>query len=433
MNRPRKIPRMAAALVPREQVSWGLTAITLGAVEGGLLGVIVKNQFADVASPLMVNIAAAVVASAPSFTNLSSFVFASLANGRDKRRLLIQLMLFMGACLFVLALPSISAGGLVLFCIATVLARTAWTGILTLRAAVWRVNYSREWRGRVTGRIVQVSSVLVGAYAALVGYLLDWRDAAFRPAFILAAVCSLVAAHVYRKAHIRRHGQLLAAERAEQAAQGTRAGLASMLDVLRQDADFRHYMVAMMVLGSGNIMLLPILIVQMNDQLDMGLLEQVMITSSLPLLVLGFMIPFWARLLDRRHIFGYRAIHSWFFVATSVLFTVAAITHRTEWLWPASVMLGISYAGGNLGWNLGHNDFSNDGTSSQYMAIHVTLTGLRGLVVPLIGIGFYQLLAAHSATTADYALLFPLLLNLAGSVYFVSLHREQRHRHAGSA
>ena len=423
------IPLMAAALVPREQVSWGLTAITLGAVEGGLLGVIVKNQFADAASPMMVNIAAAVVAGAPSFTNLSSFLFSSIAIGRDKRRLLSQLILIMGVCLVVLALPTISPGGLLVFCIATILARTAWTGILTVRAAVWRANYNREWRGRVTGRIVQVSSVLVGVYAALVGFLLDRWDWAFRPAFILAALCSIVAAVVYRKARIRRHGQLLAAELAEHELQGGRTGVSSTLRILRDDRGFRRYMIGMMIIGSGNIMLLPMQVLQMNDQLHLGQLTQVMVTSSLPLFVLGFMVPYWARLLDRTHAFSYRALHSWFFVATSGLFALSAITHWNSLLWPASVLLGIAYAGGNIGWNLAHNDFSHDGNSSQYMAIHVTLTGIRGLVMPLVGIGFYGWMATLGPGAVDYALILPLVANLLGAVYFVSLHREYKRSH----
>ena len=56
---------MAAALVPRELLSWSLAAVALGALEGGLLGVIVKNQFADVASPVAVNFGVALVAGAP--------------------------------------------------------------------------------------------------------------------------------------------------------------------------------------------------------------------------------------------------------------------------------------------------------------------------------------------------------------------------------
>jgi MFS family permease len=417
--------------MPRELVTWSLSAVALGAVEGGLLGVIVKNHFGDAASPAAVNIAVVVVASAPSFTNLSSFLFAALAAGRDKLALMSRLMLFMAGCLVVMVLPGINAFGLIVFCLMAVMARTAWSGILTIRAAVWRANYSREWRGRVTARIVRLASLLVAGYSALTGVLLDWRDDAFRPAFLLAAACALFAARVYRNARVRGHRQLLAAEKAEQALQGRRLTMSVFTRVLRTNADFRRYMVSMMVFGSGNMMLLPMLVIMLNEYLVLSQFRQVVVTSSLPLFVLYFSVPYWARLLDQRHIFSYRAIHSWLFVVASALFATAIISRTAELLWPASIVLGSAYAGGHLGWNLGHNDFSNDANASHYMAIHVTLTGLRGVIMPFIGVGFYQYLAVHWADKAPYALLLPLGFTIAGSFSFVALHLEQKRRLAG--
>ena len=430
-----RLPRMAAALVPRELANWSLTAVALGALEGGLLGVIVKTQFAGVASPLVVNIAVAVVAAAPSFTNLASFLFAAKAAGRDKLALLSKLMQFMGLCLVIMALPGRTPLGLLVFCVMTVLARTAWSGILIIRAAVWRANYTRAWRARVTARIVQISSLLVAACSALIGVLLDWRPDAFRAAFIIGAACALFAAHVNRKSRFRRQRQLIAAELAEQTLQGRRLSLPVLAAVLRRDVDFRHYMMAMMVMGSGNLMLLPMLVILLNEHLHLNQLHQVTVTSSLPLLTLCFSITFWARMLDRRHIFSYRAFHSWFFAGASLLFAVAVITKKADLLWPASVMLGAAYAGGNLGWNLGHNDFSHDGNASHYMAIHVMLTGLRGLVMPLIGVGFYEYLAASQPQYQGWALLLPFTLTLAGAVIFVVLHLRlvQRTNGAGHA
>jgi hypothetical protein len=413
---------MAAALMPRELVSWSLSAVGLGALEGDLLGVVVKNQFGNAASPALVNIEVVIVASAPAFTNLSSFLFAAIAAGRDKLILLSRLMLIISVCLAVMAVPGLNAYGLVIFCLMAVLARAAWSGILTIRASVWRANYNRAWRGRVTAHIVRLSLLLVAGYSALTGVLLDWHDGAFRLAFLLASVCTLLAARVYRNARVRGHRQLLAAENAAQASQGRRLNLSVFTGVLRENTDFRRYMISMMVFGSGNLMLLPMLVIMLNEYLAINQFRQVVITSSLPLFVLYVSVPYWARMLDRLDIFSYRAIHSWFFVTASALFAIAVISHRAELLWPAAIVLGSAYAGGHLGWNLGHNDFSSDARASHYMAIHVALTGLRGLIMPLAGVAFYQYLAAHWAARAHFALLLPLGLTMSGSFLFLALH-----------
>lgn len=417
---------MSAALVPRELLSWSLTAITLGALEGGLLGVIVKNQFSGAASPTLINFAVAIVAGAPSFANLSSFFVAPLAQGRDKIALLSRLMLLMGVCLALMAIPGKSGAGLILFTALAVVARSAWAGILTVRAAVWRANYQRRWRGRVTARIVQLASLLVAIVSALTGLLMDWNGESWRVVFPLAGLSSVAAFYVYRLSRVRRHRQLLQAERAELSLASSSFSLRAMRAVLVENRDFRNYMAGMMVFGSGNLMIIAMLVVLMNDFFTLSRLSQVMISSSLPLLVLCLSITLWAKLLDRHHIFTYRAIHSWNFFSAFVVFAIAAIARIPELLWLGSFLLGSAYAGGHLGWNLGHNDFTTDANSSLYMAIHVSLTGLRGLLMPIVGVAFIQYLESVSPGAGAYAMLLPLLLCFLGSCWFVFLHFDRQ-------
>jgi hypothetical protein len=47
---------------------------------------------------------------------------------------------------------------------------------------------------------------------------------------------------------------------------------------------------------------------------------------------------------------------------------------------------GFSRGGGMLAWNLGHNDFADRHMVALYMGIHVTLTGVRGILAPYLAI-----------------------------------------------
>jgi len=409
--------------MPREVGTWSLGALALGALEGGLLGVIVKNQFSGSIEPVMLNFCVALVASAPAYSNLSSFLFAAIASGRDKVMVLCRLMHLIAVCLLFMAVPLDGLAGLIVFSFFTIVARMAWTGILTVRAAVWRANYQRRWRGQVTARLVQLSSLIIAAFSALVGYTLDWHEDSFRLTFPVAAAAMFASALVYRGSRVRRHGQLIRNELAERQLGDTRSGFRLTLTVLRNDRDFRDYMASMMVFGSGNLMVIPILIILLNEQFSMVRLAQVLITSSIPLVFLCLFIRPWARLLDRNHIFAYRSVQSWFYVSSILVFLLAAVLGQAWLLWPGSVLLGVANAGGHLGWNLGHNDFSNDAWASLYMAIHVTLTGIRGLLAPLLGVAFYQYLDSLGPGLAPWALALPLLLSLAGSIWFVRLSR----------
>jgi hypothetical protein len=430
---PESLPRMAASLVPRELLSWSLVAVAMGALEGGLLGVIVKNQFSGVASPMLVNISVAMVAGAASFTNLLSFFFAARAMGRGKVQLLARLMLVVAACLIAMTMTRVSVPGLVVFTLLTVMGMAAWSGILTIRSVVWRANYPRRWRGHVTARISQLAALLTAGFSALVGFAIQTDGAAWRILFPAAALCAVAGSLVYRRSRVRRHRRLVQAEQSRTQNHGGRIRFRSMGGILRSNRDFRNYMLGMMVFGSGNLMVVAMLIVLMNDQLGVDRLTQVMITSSLPILVLCLSVRSWAKVLDRRHIISYRAVHSWTFVAANAFFALAFIAGVPQLLWVGAVLLGLAWGGGHLGWNLGHNDFANDTDSSLYMATHVWLTGLRGLVMPVFGVVFIQYLESRAPGYGAFAMLLPLSLTLAGWGWFIRLHRELQTRPAQQA
>jgi len=419
---------MAASLVPRELLSWSLVAVAMGGLEGGLLGVIVKNQFEGVVSPALVNLAVAVVAGAASFTNLLSFFFAARAMGRGKVQLLVRLMWVIACCLFVMALVRVSATGLLVFTTLTVAGMASWSGILTIRSVVWRANYPRRWRAQVTARISQLAAFLTSSFSALVGIAIQSNGAAWRMLFPLGALCSLAGSLAYRRSRVRRQGRLMEAEKSRTASAEGTVRFRSMAGILRSNRDFRNYMVGMMVFGSGNLMVVAMLVVLMNDRLGLERLTQVLITSSLPVMAMCLTVRIWARVLDRRHIVSYRAVHSWTFVAANTFFAMALIADLPQLLWVGSALLGVAWGGGHLGWNLGHNDFASDSDSSLYMATHVWLTGLRGLVTPLLGVLLIQLLESISSGRGVYAMLMPLLLTLLGWFWFIRLHVELRKR-----
>jgi hypothetical protein len=95
-------------------------------------------------------------------------------------------------------------------------------------------------------------------------------------------------------------------------------------------------------------------------------------------------------------------------------------------LWVGAVMLGFSYAGANLGWNLGHNDFASAGRAQHYMGVHVTLTGVRGAIGPPAGILIYQWLESLRPGSGIYSLLLPLTFVTVGAAGFSHMRRALR-------
>ena len=419
-NDPSRLPFIARTLMPREISANATMAVAMGALEGGLVGVIVKTQFDGVADPVWVNLAVALVAGAPAAANMASLWISGLAEGRNRTAWVAACKALTGVFLVVMALAPVNLFGLVLITVAMIASRLSWAGVITLRAAIWRANFPRHVRGQITGRITVIYSVIIAVTAALIGLLISiWEDS-WRVLFPLAGVLGLVAAQGYRRVRIRRGRRL---QREELAQRERRPGgqLRAALTILKTDRWYRRYMLTMFAFGSGNLMVVALLVILLTEQFGFGRFSQVMITTTLPLLTLAIFTPIWARRIDSVHILDYRARQAWAFVLSLALFMTAAISGQNWLFWVGSLALGAAFAGGKLGWNLGHNDFASDDQSTLYMGIHVTLTGIRGLLAPLAGVLVYQALEAHQPGLGRWVLLFPFTLTLGGAITFVVL------------
>lgn len=412
--------------MPREVQVNALLAVTLGALEGGLLGVIVKTGFDGVATSGWVNFAVALVTGAPALANVASLAFANAAHGRSKTRWVSTLMAATALGALMIALAPVSAGGLIWLTFWMIIARLAYCGVITLRAAIWRANFPRHVRATITGRIAVTYSILMAVTAAVIGLAMEWRPDAWRALVPATALLGFVAAWRYRRFTVRGHGRLLRQEAAERGGGGGMR-LGDALDVLKQDIWYRRYMMTMFLFGSGNLMVIALLVVILTEQLDAPRFVQVLITTTVPLLAVAVLTPYWARRLDKVHILDYRARHSWMFVVALTLFVPGAIFGRIELFWVGAMVLGAAFAGGKLGWNLGHNDFASDGRSTLYMGIHVSLTGVRGLIAPVAGVAMYQALETTAPGNGRYVLVVPALLTLAGAITFGVLARKRRH------
>jgi hypothetical protein len=175
------------------------------------------------------------------------------------------------------------------------------------------------------------------------------------------------------------------------------------------------------------LMMVPILVLSLAELLEFSTQRQVLVTTGLPLILLPLASFAWARIFDRRHIISYRALHAWSFVLTNLLFWLGLALQVDALVFVGAAVLGAAYAGGQLGWNLGHNDFAKPEQSALYMGVHVSLNGIRGLIAPLLGVVVYRMLAERGM--AQHALLLPLLLNVVGALGFV---RQNRRRNAAA-
>ncbi|HEV3180847.1 MAG TPA: MFS transporter [Steroidobacteraceae bacterium] len=408
---------LAEGMFRREILSWGLLGLALGLVEGATAAVLVKQHFTGVVSGVAVNLAVALVSGAPAFSNVLSFVWANVAHGRARVQLIVALQAGFALLVGCVSFASRAASGLVLTVLSVIAARVLWSGILTVRAAVWSANYPRNVLARITGRIVIVNSIAVAISAALLGWALEAGALEARWLYGGGALAGLLAAWLYRAMRVRREFRLLAAETAV-ASRNEPFSLRMLTQILKEDPAYREYMLWMGVFGGGNLMLTAQLVLLFSEQLHLTSATQIALLTVVPLITQPIFLPWWARLFDGSHVVRYRSRQGWAIVLAAAAMCAGVFSRSLPLLWLGAVLLGAAQAGANLGWNLGHNDFASIGRAQHYMGVHVTLTGVRGGVAPPIGVLAYMGLEGMHRGAGQFALLLPLAMTAAGAMGF---------------
>ena len=420
---PSSHPPGCRGVYRREVIAWSLLAVAGGAAEGGVMGILAKRLFEGHVDGTALNWCVAALTAAQGFTNLSSFAWAAMSHGRHKVRVLTLLNGAMVAMIAAIAIVPRSPLGLVMLLALLVGARCCWAGVVTLRTTAWHANYPRERRAGIAGGIATASALMVAAVGFGVGRLMDIDEASFRWIYPTVALAGIAGTGVYARIRIRGHKALLQSELETPRASST--SLLSGLRLIGEDRAYARYMGCQFVFGLGNLMVTAPLVVAVVERFSFDYLREILVVSTIPVLLVPLSIPLWARFLDRVHVVPFRAIHSWSFVLSTACLAGAVALGNIPLLWTGAVVRGAGFGGAVLAWNLGHHDFAPLDQSGRYMGLHVTLTGIRSLIGPALGMALWGLAPRLGDPTGALPFVAATVVTALGGVGFVLLARQR--------
>jgi hypothetical protein len=438
----RRLPFMARRnflLEMHHTLLWGVFA---GLVEGTVSAVVVSKTFGG--SNLLIT----VVQATPAFANLVSLLWGAMILGRRK----IPVMTALGAAsaavtLSVIATPISPMGGWI-FALQVCLSRVFMSGVVTTRASLWKSNYPRSHRGRITASL-QIIRTLVGLPVILgCGVLFDVDPLALRWFYPAIAVIGFLGLALLRfRMSVRGERAALAAQERPHGEPIAETGLVApfslvalispwqivgrMNEALRQDPRFARYCQAQMCIGSANLMVMAVNTIILTKVLHLSYTSSNTLLDVIPRIVTIVMLPMWARFFDRVGVLRFRVVNSLCWTA-SLGFCGTAFA----WAAPSSasglagigllayligrLADGLAQSGGAIAWNIGHLHFAEDDKAELYMGIHVSLTGLRGFIAPFIGRFLYHYIDWGVFVVA-------IVLSQAGHSIFSRLAREEKH------
>lgn len=381
----------------------------------GVVGIIATLLF-DVGS-----LGLATIVAAPMFANLTSALWAKIAHGRAKATILASLQAALLIVIVGIALLPTDPTSAALLVGLYVVARCIFAGVLTTRTVIWRANYPRHSRSRITGRLMLINTVMLAIVPIIAATLFDEYQAdypwLFRAVYLGAACVGIVGVIAYAGLRVRRERVLRREELTHTIGSGDTPGppvRVSALQVLRTDRYFRSYMIWQFCAGvatmAGNTAMIAFIasqvaalpegwVIDLPGPFDIkAYLVGIFLASAVMQLFVALSIPFLASYLDKVHVTRFRTRHGLLWIATQATSFVVAYLAAINgvslgWLLVLlilpRILQGMVFGGGRLAWQLGHHDFADRHLAATYMAIHQTLTGVRGIIAPFLGVLFY--------------------------------------------
>jgi hypothetical protein len=262
---------------------------------------------------------------------------------------------------------------LVVFVVGSMTGIAAAGAMHPLLTQIYQDNYPARARGRFFSRTMVIRIASAAAFSAGAGSLLAADLRAFRVVLAIFAAALAFSSWCLRRI-----------PSAELHVSGGRHPFRALRHV-RHDAVFRTTLIAWMLMGFANLMMLPLRVEYLANPvyaLAMPADMIALLTGVVPNLARLVMSPIWGWLFDRANFFVLRiSLNVGFAIGVASFFT----SETLGGLLFAAVVQGISSAGGDLAWSLWVTKIAPAPRVAEYMSVHAFFTGVRGLVAPMVG------------------------------------------------
>lgn len=241
----------------------------------------------------------------------------------------------------------------------------------SLFVTVYARNYSHRDRGRLVSNTFILAALVGAALSLLAGEYLDLHPESFGTVFLVMAGAAVVCAAAVSRVP----------SEPLQVREKRRGGNFALI---LEDPLFGKMLTAWMFLGLANLSLLPLRVeILANPAYGFDLSNSQVIFLTVVLFALARIVGLkvFGLVFERMNFLAFRLL------LNGLLFAAILCYFNSDSLWVigmGSAFFGLGMGGGNLAWNLWVTRIAPDERVSEYMSIHMSLTGIRGILSPIL-------------------------------------------------
>ena len=258
------------------------------------------------------------------------------------------------------------------------------TAGIPLMTQIYQENYPPSRRGHLFSLAAMARVTAASLFAWFGGWWLDGGPGDYRALMLAFAVASLAAA-----SFMWRCPSVVFTKE-------TSANPLAGLRHVRSDRVFRWLLASWMLMGLGNLMMLPLrveFIANPRHGIALSPMMVALLVSIIPGATNFVFALFWGRLYDTINFFLLRIVLNVCFMAAIAAFFLRPGMGGFVF---GSFLFGMAASGGNVAWSLWVTKIAKPALVAEYMGVHTFLTGVRGLFAPFLAFWLIETVAIPS-------------------------------------
>jgi len=271
-----------------------------------------------------------------------------------------------------------------------------------------RANYSHTRYARLFSISQSLTQSVTFVATLITGHLLQFDSGMYRYILPILGVIGIIGIYAISAAPVKFKK---IQKRGDNEVENNSIGyiMQRAVNIIKTNKPFRYFQYGMMSYGIGMHMTFGVVALFLVERMQLSF-SQIGNYKNIPVFIAIIAYPVVGSILDRRDPHKVAAI-TYLMCILYLLGLIISDYYPSSfdldgwqiypWLLFAFVMYGFFSAGIGLVWTIGSSYYATPGMTGTYHAIHISLTGVRGLFAPFLGMFIYQYFGFITAFSAS--------------------------------
>jgi len=259
-------------------------------------------------------------------------------------------------------------------------------------------NYRLETFGSLFSIATSVNKVMMLVTTFSYGLLLDYDHYAFTYVFPVLGALGVFSIYLLsRISYIEERTEALSRSFMD----SVKGSLKNLVRILRFNAPYRDYELGFMFYGFAFMSTKAVITLFYKEELDLNYTSVAFYQNGFNILAI-VLLPVFGKLLGRTDprrfvMLTYSSLALYlFFIGFTQYFPFYIDVWEIQLYWfllLAIIFKGVFVSTMSLSWSIGSSYFCSKEEAGDYQSVHLTLTGLRAIFAPLVGVMFYEMIS----------------------------------------